>query len=137
MVTIATSAQPVVSLYFLSCSAADREENIRRVGEVAKLFADSGVITIVSFISPYKYALQSQRSPNQNSHSTQMRTCLRLGFTMDGLDVSLVWRSAPSRLSGCLWIKAMTSIDVNNCPCSLYRCLPAFPGATGWQLGPC
>ncbi|CAI5526154.1 unnamed protein product, partial [Closterium sp. Naga37s-1] len=37
----------------LGFSAADREENIRRVAEVAKLFADSGVITIVSFISPY------------------------------------------------------------------------------------
>ena len=31
----------------------DRAENIRRVGEVAKLFVDSGVITLASFISPY------------------------------------------------------------------------------------
>ncbi len=38
----------------LSFSAADREENIRRIGEVAKLFADSGVITLASFISPYR-----------------------------------------------------------------------------------
>lgn len=38
----------------LGFSAADREENIRRVGEVAKLFADAGLITIVSLISPYK-----------------------------------------------------------------------------------
>lgn len=38
----------------LGFSAADREENIRRVGEVAKLFADAGVITISSFISPYQ-----------------------------------------------------------------------------------
>jgi adenylylsulfate kinase len=38
----------------LGFSAADREENIRRIGEVAKLFADAGLITIVSFISPYK-----------------------------------------------------------------------------------
>lgn len=38
----------------LSFSAADREENIRRIGEVAKLFADSGVITMTSFISPYR-----------------------------------------------------------------------------------
>jgi adenylylsulfate kinase len=35
-------------------SAADREENIRRIGEVSKLFADTGIITLVSFISPYK-----------------------------------------------------------------------------------
>src|SRR6202042_2149732 len=35
-------------------SAADREENIRRIGEVAKLFADAGIITMSSFISPYR-----------------------------------------------------------------------------------
>ncbi len=38
----------------LGFSAADREENIRRIGEVAKLFADAGVITMASFISPYR-----------------------------------------------------------------------------------
>src|SRR5207249_7969136 len=38
----------------LAFSAADREENIRRIGEVAKLFADCGVITMTSFISPYR-----------------------------------------------------------------------------------
>ena len=38
----------------LGFTAADREENIRRIGEVAKLFADTGVITLTSFISPYR-----------------------------------------------------------------------------------
>ena len=38
----------------LGFSAEDRAENIRRIGEVAKLFADSGLITITSFISPYR-----------------------------------------------------------------------------------
>ncbi len=37
----------------LGFSAEDREENIRRIGEVAKLFADAGLITLTSFISPY------------------------------------------------------------------------------------
>src|SRR5437879_9383176 len=36
----------------LGFSAAYREENIRRIGEVAKLFADAGLITLTSFISP-------------------------------------------------------------------------------------
>ena len=31
----------------------DREENIRRVAEVAKLFADSGVVALCSFVSPF------------------------------------------------------------------------------------
>src|SRR5437870_2056220 len=38
----------------LGFSAVDREENIRRIGEVAKLFADCGVVTMTSFISPYR-----------------------------------------------------------------------------------
>ena len=38
----------------LGFTAEDREENIRRIGEVSKLFADSGMITLVSFISPYR-----------------------------------------------------------------------------------
>jgi len=38
----------------LGFAPEDREENIRRVGEVAKLFADSGVVALCSFVSPYK-----------------------------------------------------------------------------------
>ena len=38
----------------LGFSAEDRAENIRRIGEVAKLFADAGVLVITSFISPYR-----------------------------------------------------------------------------------
>ena len=38
----------------LGFSAADRTENIRRIGEVAKLFADAGLIAVTSFISPYR-----------------------------------------------------------------------------------
>ncbi len=38
----------------LGFSAREREENIRRVAEVAKLFADAGLIVITSFISPYR-----------------------------------------------------------------------------------
>ena len=38
----------------LGFSAADREENIRRIGEVVRLFADCGVLAMTSFISPYR-----------------------------------------------------------------------------------
>lgn len=48
----------------LGFSAEDRQENIRRVGEVSKLFADAGVITISSFISPY----QSDRDQVRKIH---------------------------------------------------------------------
>lgn len=35
-------------------SEADRKENIRRIGEVAKLFVDAGIVVLTAFISPYK-----------------------------------------------------------------------------------
>jgi adenylylsulfate kinase len=38
----------------LGFSAEDRAENIRRIGEVAKLFVDAGVMAITSFISPFR-----------------------------------------------------------------------------------
>ncbi len=38
----------------LGFSPKDRTENIRRIGEVARLFADAGVICITAFISPYR-----------------------------------------------------------------------------------
>ena len=38
----------------LGFSAEDRAENIRRIGAVAKLFADAGVVALTAFISPYR-----------------------------------------------------------------------------------
>ncbi len=38
----------------LGFSPADRTENIRRIGEVAKLFTEAGVVTVTAFISPYR-----------------------------------------------------------------------------------
>jgi adenylylsulfate kinase len=46
----------------LGFTAEDRTENIRRIGEVAKLFTDAGVIAITSFISPYKKDRDAVRS---------------------------------------------------------------------------
>ena len=38
----------------LTFSSTDRSENIRRIGEVAKIMLDAGVLTIAAFVSPYK-----------------------------------------------------------------------------------
>ena len=51
----------------LGFSAADREENIRRIGEVARLFADTGVIALTSFISPYRKDRDQARQIHQDS----------------------------------------------------------------------
>jgi bifunctional enzyme CysN/CysC len=46
----------------LGFSEADRVENIRRIAEVARLFTDSGLIVLVSFISPYRSERQLARA---------------------------------------------------------------------------
>ena len=45
----------------LGFSPADRDENIRRAGQVAALFADAGVVAVVAFISPYRAARRRAR----------------------------------------------------------------------------
>jgi adenylylsulfate kinase len=39
----------------LGFTAEDRHENIRRIGEISKLFCDTGIIVLSSFISPYRF----------------------------------------------------------------------------------
>ncbi|MHB1138402.1 MAG: adenylyl-sulfate kinase [Microthrixaceae bacterium] len=46
----------------LGFSAADRDENVRRVGEVAALFADAGVVAVVPLVSPYRAARDAVRA---------------------------------------------------------------------------
>jgi len=51
----------------LGFSAEDRDENIRRIGEVTKLFADAGIISVTSFISPYKEARDMVRQLHEDA----------------------------------------------------------------------
>jgi adenylylsulfate kinase len=48
----------------LSFAPEDRKENIRRIGEVANLFADAGIIVISAFISPYREDRDQARTLN-------------------------------------------------------------------------
>lgn len=58
----------------LGFTPEDREENVRRIAEVAKLFADAGLVCITSFISPYaqvnaKTFQRLSRKQNAKHHS--------------------------------------------------------------------
>jgi adenylylsulfate kinase len=53
----------------LGFSAEDREENIRRIGEVARLFADAGLLALTSFISPYRKDRDAARSIHEKNKS--------------------------------------------------------------------
>ena len=52
----------------LGFSAEDRDENIRRIAETAVLFKDAGLITLVSFISPFKKMRQFARERAGTDH---------------------------------------------------------------------
>jgi adenylylsulfate kinase len=54
----------------LGFSAEDRTENIRRIGEIAKLFVDCGVLSLSSFISPYREDRDTVRALHDSSEMT-------------------------------------------------------------------
>jgi adenylylsulfate kinase len=60
-------AEASAKRFGLGFSAEDREENIRRIGEVAKLFADAGLITLTSFISPYRKDRDAARAIHEKN----------------------------------------------------------------------
>lgn len=51
----------------LGFSAEDREENIRRIGAVAELFASAGIITLTAFVSPYRRDRDAVRAQIESS----------------------------------------------------------------------
>lgn len=61
----------------LGFSAGDREENIRRIGELAALFAQSGLIVITAFISPYQRDRRQARiAAGENFHEIYLDASL-------------------------------------------------------------
>ncbi len=56
----------------LGFSDADRDENIRRIAEVSALFADAGMITLVSFISPFRKMRQFAREKAGAGHFAEV-----------------------------------------------------------------
>ena len=51
----------------LGFSASDRDENVRRVAHVARLFADAGVVAVVPLISPYRAARRLARELHESA----------------------------------------------------------------------
>ena len=61
------AAEAAAKRFGLGFSAEDREENIRRIGEVAKLFADAGLFALTSFISPYRKDRDAARKAHEGN----------------------------------------------------------------------
>ena len=62
-------SEAAATRFGLGFSADDREENIRRIGEVAKLFAEAGLITLTSFVSPYRKDREGVRAIHEKNKS--------------------------------------------------------------------
>jgi adenylylsulfate kinase len=59
------NSEETAKRFGLGFSAADREENIRRIGEVSRLFADAGLFALTSFISPYRKDRDAARKAHE------------------------------------------------------------------------
>lgn len=76
----------------LGFEAKDRSENLRRVGEVASLFAKAGVIVITAFISPYAQDRRRARNTmGENFHSVYIKAELK---TCEKRDVKGLYKKA-------------------------------------------
>jgi len=63
----------------LGFTHADRKENIRRIGEVSKLFVDAGLIVLTAFISPYREGRDMIRSMMENGSFIEVHIQCPLG----------------------------------------------------------
>jgi adenylylsulfate kinase len=77
----------------LGFSPEDRTENIRRIGEVARLFTDAGVIVFTSFISPYRADRDAVRALMQQGDFIEVHVDASVE-TCEGRDVKGLYRKA-------------------------------------------
>ncbi len=89
----------------LGFSPEDRTENIRRIGEVAKLFSDAGVVVLTAFISPYRADRDAARAllPEGAFHEIYVNASLE---TCEGRDPKGLYKKARAGE-----IKGFTGID--------------------------
>ena len=77
----------------LGFSPEDRTENIRRIGEVAKLFTDAGVIAFTSFISPYRADRDLVRALHDDGRFVEVHVAASVD-TCESRDVKGLYKKA-------------------------------------------
>jgi adenylylsulfate kinase len=77
----------------LGFSPEDRTENIRRIGEVSKLFTDAGVIVFTSFISPYRADRDAVRAILEDGDFVEVHVDASVE-TCEGRDVKGLYKKA-------------------------------------------
>eukprot|EP01067_Filipodium_phascolosomae_P003584 Filipodium_phascolosomae@DN2639_c2_g1_i9.p1 len=91
----------------LGFSAKDRQENIRRIGEVCKLMADAGLVVISSFISPYEKDRNAVRQKHLTDHQIFLEAYVNCSLEVaESRDPKGLYKKARAGL-----IKGFTGID--------------------------
>merc|ERR1719313_1817272 len=91
----------------LGFSPEDRKENVRRVAEVAKLFAEAGAIVVAGLISPYKADRQFAREVHRNASLPFMEVFIDAPLNVvEGRDPKGLYKKARAGK-----IKGFTGID--------------------------
>jgi len=91
----------------LGFSAQDRQENIRRVGSAAALFASAGLVTLAAFVSPYRRDRQEVRQRLESQSSVFVEVYVDASLELcESRDPKGLYRQARAGE-----IKGMTGID--------------------------
>lgn len=91
----------------LGFSAEDRAENIRRVGQVSKLMADSGIVTLAALVSPYRADRENVRKMAQEIRVSFIEIFVKASLeTCEGRDPKGLYKMAREGK-----IKGFTGID--------------------------
>ncbi len=97
----------------LGFSEADREENIRRIGEVVKLFVDAGIITLTAFISPFIKDRQKVRSMLPDSRFVEIFVEVDLETCEERDSKGLYKKARASQISNFTGVSSPYEIPVN------------------------
>lgn len=89
----------------LGFSKDERQENIRRVAEVAKLFCDAGTLTICSFVSPYKEDRDNARNLVEESEFIEVYTKCPLETCLERDPKSMYKKAVKGKM------KSFTGVD--------------------------
>ncbi|KYM97888.1 PREDICTED: bifunctional 3'-phosphoadenosine 5'-phosphosulfate synthase-like [Cyphomyrmex costatus] len=93
----------------LGFSKEDREENVRRVAEVARLFADAGIIALCSFVSPFAADRKMAREIHENANLPFFEIFIDASLQIcEARDVKGLYKKARQGI-----IKGFTGIDQN------------------------
>ncbi|XP_011648054.1 bifunctional 3'-phosphoadenosine 5'-phosphosulfate synthase-like [Pogonomyrmex barbatus] len=93
----------------LGFSKEDREENVRRVAEVAKLFADAGIVALCSFVSPFAADRKMAREIHENANLSFFEIFIEASLQVcEARDVKGLYKKARQGI-----IKGFTGIDQN------------------------